>query len=49
MIQYRQGKIDSHHHEVEHWAGFRQKLQDKEYFKKYNPLKKPGEVVVGGH
>lgn len=49
MIMYRKGKEDSHHHEVEHWAGFRQKAQDKEYFKKYNPLHKAGDEVPTGH
>ncbi|TKR60374.1 hypothetical protein L596_027629 [Steinernema carpocapsae] len=49
MIMYRQGKDDAHHHEVEHWYGVRQKTQDKEYFKKYDPLRKEGAVEVGGH
>ncbi|CAO4380773.1 Protein CBR-RIL-1 [Caenorhabditis briggsae] len=49
MVQYTKGKEDHHHHEVEHWWGIRQKLADKEYFKKYNPLKKEGEVEVGHH
>ncbi|GMT10734.1 hypothetical protein PFISCL1PPCAC_2031 [Pristionchus fissidentatus] len=48
-IMYTKGKEDGHHHEVEHWYGIRQKLADKEYFKKYNPLKKAGEAEVGGH
>uniref|UniRef100_A0A0M3IKK4 NADH dehydrogenase [ubiquinone] 1 beta subcomplex subunit 7 n=1 Tax=Ascaris lumbricoides TaxID=6252 RepID=A0A0M3IKK4_ASCLU len=38
-----------HHHEVEYWRGIRQKRQDAEYFRKYNPLKKAGEPEVGGH
>uniref|UniRef100_A0A915CIH0 Uncharacterized protein n=2 Tax=Parascaris univalens TaxID=6257 RepID=A0A915CIH0_PARUN len=38
-----------HHHEVEYWHGIRQKRQDAEYFRKYNPLKKAGEPEVGGH
>ncbi|CAJ0578593.1 unnamed protein product, partial [Mesorhabditis spiculigera] len=48
-IAYAKGKDDHHHHEVEHWYGIRQQKQDKEYFKTYNPLKKPGDVEVGGH
>ncbi|KAK6755268.1 hypothetical protein RB195_013940 [Necator americanus] len=48
-IMYHKGKADAHHHEVEHWYGIRQKKADNEYFKKYNPLKKEGEVEVGGH
>ncbi|WKY12104.1 hypothetical protein Q1695_003574 [Nippostrongylus brasiliensis] len=48
-IMYTKGKEDSHHHEVEHWYGIRQKKADKEYFMKYNPLKKEGEAEVGGH
>lgn len=48
-VLYHKGKEDSHHHEVEHWYGIRQKVQDKEYFKKYDPLRKPGAVQVGGH
>ncbi|KAI6216224.1 CRE-RIL-1 protein [Aphelenchoides fujianensis] len=42
-IMYTKGKDEAHHHEVEHWAGFRQKLQDKEYFRRR------GEAVEGGH
>uniref|UniRef100_A0A7E4VPT8 COX6C domain-containing protein n=1 Tax=Panagrellus redivivus TaxID=6233 RepID=A0A7E4VPT8_PANRE len=48
-VLYSQGKIDAHHHEVEHWYGIRQKVQDKEYFAKYDPLRKPGQVDVSGH
>uniref|UniRef100_A0A0N4ZSA8 Uncharacterized protein n=1 Tax=Parastrongyloides trichosuri TaxID=131310 RepID=A0A0N4ZSA8_PARTI len=48
-IQYTQGYENSHHHEVEKWYGYRQKVQDALYFKKYNPLKKEGEVDVSGH
>uniref|UniRef100_A0AC35TJH2 ATP synthase subunit f, mitochondrial n=1 Tax=Rhabditophanes sp. KR3021 TaxID=114890 RepID=A0AC35TJH2_9BILA len=48
-IQYTQGYENSHHHEVEHWYGYRQQVQDALYFKKYNPLKKAGEAEVGGH
>ncbi|MFH4979964.1 hypothetical protein AB6A40_006673 [Gnathostoma spinigerum] len=40
---------NSHHHEVEFWYGIRQKIQDKLYFEKYNPLKKEGEVVPSAH
>lgn len=46
---YKKGKEDGHHHEVEHWYGIRQKKQDALYWAKYNPLKKEGEAVVGGH
>ncbi|KAI6189496.1 Protein CBR-RIL-1 [Aphelenchoides bicaudatus] len=45
-IMYNKGKDDSHHHEIEHWAGFRQKEQDKLYFKKYAPA---GTPVLEGH
>uniref|UniRef100_A0AC34F6B5 Uncharacterized protein n=1 Tax=Panagrolaimus sp. ES5 TaxID=591445 RepID=A0AC34F6B5_9BILA len=46
-VLYKKGKEDAHHHEVEHWYGIRQKNQDKEYFKKYNPMRKAGEHDVG--
>uniref|UniRef100_A0A1I7Z8I5 Uncharacterized protein n=1 Tax=Steinernema glaseri TaxID=37863 RepID=A0A1I7Z8I5_9BILA len=49
MVMYRKGKDDAHHHEVEHWYGIRQKNQDKEYFKKYDPLRTAESVDVGGH
>ncbi|KJH41082.1 hypothetical protein DICVIV_12946 [Dictyocaulus viviparus] len=48
-IMYHKSKADADRHEAEHWYGFRQKMADKEYFKKYNPLKKEGEIEIGGH
>jgi len=48
-IMYHQSKLDAHHHEVHEWAGFRQKYQDKLYFKKYDPLRKAGAEVPSGH
>uniref|UniRef100_A0A1I7XK60 Uncharacterized protein n=1 Tax=Heterorhabditis bacteriophora TaxID=37862 RepID=A0A1I7XK60_HETBA len=48
MIMYSKSKEDGAHHEYEKWHGFHQKMADKEYFKKYNPLKKEGEIEVGG-
>jgi hypothetical protein len=48
-IVYAQGKENQHHHEIEFWSGFRQRLQDQEYFKKYDPFRKAGAPDVGGH
>lgn len=48
-IQYAQAVENAHHHEVEKFYGYRQKVQDALYFKKYNPLKKEGEIDVSGH
>lgn len=46
-VLYKKGKEDAHHHETEHWYGIRQKNQDKEYFKKYDPLRQAGAADVG--
>ncbi|VDM62786.1 unnamed protein product [Angiostrongylus costaricensis] len=49
LVMYGRARANLDRHEAEHWYGVRQKKADKEYFKKYNPLKKEGEVEVGGH
>uniref|UniRef100_A0A0K0EIL3 Uncharacterized protein n=1 Tax=Strongyloides stercoralis TaxID=6248 RepID=A0A0K0EIL3_STRER len=49
IIQKHQMQENVHHHEVEKWYGYRQQVQDALYFKKYNPLRKEGEVDVSGH
>ncbi|KAH7730836.1 CRE-RIL-1 protein [Aphelenchoides avenae] len=49
MVQFAQAQEDSHHKEVEHEYGLKQKLQDQEHFKKYDPLRAIRPHVEGAH
>lgn len=49
MIQFAQAQEESHHKEVEHEYGLKQKLQDQEYFKHHDPLRHIRPKVEGAH